>query len=128
MGWQPIDDSSALDQVVSPTPTAIDSADFSVHIKQEGQKADDASPHKDEDEEAMEVNAEAEDVYVQTHLVQTHLLQTHLLKTQTTTLVTKLSVLGPAMAEPPEIPLRTVKIGEEFKEEATSQLQEETKR
>ena len=42
MGWQPIDQSSASDQVVFLTPTAIDREDFSAYVKQEGQKTDDA--------------------------------------------------------------------------------------
>ena len=86
-----------------------------------------------EDEEAAEAKAmeakamevEAEDVDVQTNLLQTNLLKT---QTQKTTLETIPSFFGTAMAEPPEIPPRTIKIGIECKEKVTNQLQEETKR
>ena len=76
---------------------------------------------EEEDKEAKVAEAEAVDV-------QTHLLQTNLLKTQTTTLEKITRVFGPAMEEPPGTPPQTIKIGEESKEEATSQLQEGTER
>ena len=39
-GWIPVDGCSATKQVLSPTPTAIDKADFLVYVKQDGHKAD----------------------------------------------------------------------------------------
>ena len=42
MTWQPSYEGIALDQVVYPTPAAINIADFLVYVKQDRQKADDA--------------------------------------------------------------------------------------
>ena len=43
--WFPVETSSAMSEILLPTPTAIGNATLVDHIKQEGQKADDAKVH-----------------------------------------------------------------------------------